>query len=140
MLFVVVCWAITRHKYRLIWLCSLCLLWSCSLSRSCSTNAKCNERIIVQSPTSNVAPDAPENQPTEAVSTPGNGYQWTALSVTTVGALLASIQGSALLIALPSIMADLHATFFTIMWVLLGYLLITTVLTPVVGRLADMWG
>src|SRR6266487_2742538 len=69
-----------------------------------------------------------------------DGYQWTALSVTTVGALLASMQGSALLIALPSIMADLHATFFTIMWVLLGYLLVTTVLTPVVGRLADMWG
>ncbi len=69
-----------------------------------------------------------------------DGYQWTALSVTTVGALLASMQGSALLIALPNIMADLHAGFFTIMWVLMGYLLITTVLTPVVGRLADMWG
>ena len=67
-------------------------------------------------------------------------YQWTALSVTTVGALLASIQGSALLIALPNIMGELHASFFTIMWVLMGYLLITTVLTPIVGRLADMWG
>ena len=32
------------------------------------------------------------------------GYEWVALSVTTVGALLASIQGSALLIALPDIM------------------------------------
>jgi EmrB/QacA subfamily drug resistance transporter len=69
-----------------------------------------------------------------------NGYQWTALSVTTVGALLASIQGSALLIALPNILAELHVTFFTIMWVLMGYLLITTVLTPVIGRLADIWG
>jgi EmrB/QacA subfamily drug resistance transporter len=69
-----------------------------------------------------------------------NGYQWTALSVTTVGALLGAIQGSALLIALPSILAELHATFFTIMWVLLGYLLVVTVLTPIIGRLADMWG
>src|SRR6266699_1415829 len=69
-----------------------------------------------------------------------NGYQWTALSVTTVGALLASIQGSALLIALPNILTELHTTFFTIMWVLIGYLLITTVLTPVIGRLADRWG
>jgi len=69
-----------------------------------------------------------------------DGYQWTALSVTTVGALLASIQGSALLIALPNILTELHATFFTIMWVLIGYLLVTTVLTPVIGRLADMWG
>src|SRR5258708_18836259 len=69
-----------------------------------------------------------------------DGYQWTALSVTTVGALLASIQGSALLIALPNILAELRASFFTIMWVLLGYLLIVTVLTPIIGRLADMWG
>lgn len=69
-----------------------------------------------------------------------DGYKWTALSVTTVGALLAAIQGSALLIALPNIMAELNVSFFVIMWVLLGYLLITTVLTPIIGRLADMWG
>src|SRR5713226_7130978 len=76
----------------------------------------------------------------EVISRQHDGYRWTALSVTTVGALLASIQGSALLIALPNILTELHITFFTIIWVLLGYLLIITVLTPVVGRLADMWG
>jgi len=69
-----------------------------------------------------------------------DGYQWTALSVTTVGALLASIQGSALLIVLPDIMEQLKASFFVIMWVLLSYLLILTVLTPIIGRLADIWG
>lgn len=68
------------------------------------------------------------------------GYEWTALSVTTVGALLASIQGSALLIALPEILTHLQTDFITIMWVLLGYLLVTTALVPVVGRLADMFG
>lgn len=68
------------------------------------------------------------------------GYEWTALSVTTIGALLAAIQGSALLIALPEIMTHLQASFMTIMWVLLGFLLITTALVPVVGRLADMFG
>ena len=68
------------------------------------------------------------------------GYEWTALSVTTVGALLASIQGSALLIALPDIMTELRAGFMTIMWVILGFMLITTALVPVVGRLADMFG
>ncbi len=68
------------------------------------------------------------------------GYEWVALSVTTVGALLASIQGSALLIALPKILAALDAQFITIMWVLLSYLLITTAFVPVVGRLADIWG
>src|SRR5579859_4695076 len=69
-----------------------------------------------------------------------HNYEWVALSVTTVGALLASIQGSALLIALPNILASLDAQFHTIMWVLLSYLLITTACVPVVGRLADIWG
>lgn len=69
-----------------------------------------------------------------------DGYQWVALSVTTMGALLASMQGSALLIALPEMMAELHIPFFTVMWVLMGYLLVLTVLTPIVGRLADIWG
>jgi EmrB/QacA subfamily drug resistance transporter len=81
-----------------------------------------------------------EASPLAVVPEQKDGYQWTALSVTTVGALLASIQGSALLIALPNILTELHTTFFTIMWVLIGYLLITTVLTPLIGRLADMWG
>ncbi len=78
--------------------------------------------------------------PPSAETKVDDGYQWTALSVTTVGALLGSIQGSALLIALPNILSELQATFFTIMWVMLGYLLITTVLTPIIGRLADIWG
>ncbi len=69
-----------------------------------------------------------------------DNYRWTALSVTTVGALLASIQGSALLIALPNILTELRVSFFTIIWVLLGYLLVLTVLTPIIGRLADIWG
>src|SRR5947209_20030651 len=81
-----------------------------------------------------------DGTPEEAESRHQDGYQWTALSVTTVGALLASIQGSALLIALPNILTELHATFFTIMWVLIGYVLITTFLTRVSGRLADIWG
>src|SRR5256885_2283758 len=81
-----------------------------------------------------------DQSPVQPEANSHNGYQWTALSVTTVGALLASIQGSALLIALPNILTELHTTFFTIMWVLIGYLLITTVLTPVIGRLADIWG
>src|ERR1700716_2372357 len=71
---------------------------------------------------------------------PDNGYEWVALSVTTVGALLAAVQGSSLIIALPDVLTGLDSTFLTIMWVLLGYLLITTALVPVVGRLADMVG
>jgi MFS family permease len=60
--------------------------------------------------------------------------------VTTVGSLLASIQGSALLIALPQTLTLPQADFLTLMWVLLGYLLLTTALMPMIGRLADMFG
>src|ERR1035437_8340711 len=63
------------------------------------------------------------------------GYEWIALSVTTIGVLMASIDGSAVIIALPTILADLQASFITMMWVLLGYLLIVAAIVPVVGRL-----
>src|ERR1041384_8355735 len=69
-----------------------------------------------------------------------SSYEWVALSVTTVGALLAALQGSSLVIALPDVLTGLNSSFLTIMWVLLGYLLITTALVPVVGRLADIFG
>ncbi len=67
-------------------------------------------------------------------------YEWVALSVTTIGALLASIDTSAVIIALPDILASLRAEFITLMWVLLGYMLIIAAVVPVVGRLADMFG
>jgi len=68
------------------------------------------------------------------------GYEWIALSVTTIGALMAAIDASAVIIALPTILADLQASFITVMWVLLGYMLILAALVPVIGRLADMLG
>ena len=67
-------------------------------------------------------------------------YELIALSVTTIGALMAAIDASAVIIALPTIMADLQADFITIMWVLLSYMLILAALVPVIGRLADMLG
>jgi len=67
-------------------------------------------------------------------------YKWTALSVTTVGAVLGSMQGSALLIALPSIMKDLDLNFFYALWIILIYMLLTVALVPMLGRFADMIG
>src|ERR671933_844193 len=90
-------------------------------------------------PAVGIAPRADGHSPRPAPAEPP-GYEWVALSVTTVGALLASLHGSSLVIALPDVLTGLGATFLTIMWVLLGYLLITTALVPVVGRLADMVG
>jgi len=53
---------------------------------------------------------------------------------------MASMQGSAMLIALPDMMSALNMGMFTVMWVLLVYLLITTAMVPLFGRLADMYG
>ncbi len=76
----------------------------------------------------------------ESASGSSGGYEWVALSVTTVGTLLASIQGSALIIGLPDIIATLRSNFLTVIWVLLAYLLVTTAIVPVIGRLADIFG
>jgi len=67
-------------------------------------------------------------------------YEWAVLSVTTVGVLMGSIQSSALLIVLPEMMSGLGMDMLAIMWVLLIYMLMTTVLVPLFGRLADMFG
>ena len=67
-------------------------------------------------------------------------YGRVVLSVTTVGALLATIQESALLISLPDMMCALQMKFLTMMWVLLVYLIIITVMVPIFGRLSDMFG
>ena len=69
-----------------------------------------------------------------------SGYEWTVLSVTTIGVLMATMQSSALLISLPDIMGSLHMGLFTVMWVLLIYMLITTAMIPLFGRMADMYG
>jgi EmrB/QacA subfamily drug resistance transporter len=67
-------------------------------------------------------------------------YKWKALSVTTLGALLASIQGSSLLLALPQILVDLKTNFIILIWIILIYLLATTMFIPIIGKLADIIG
>jgi EmrB/QacA subfamily drug resistance transporter len=47
---------------------------------------------------------------------------------------------NALLIALPDVTADLNAPMILVIWVLMSYLLATTVLVPSIGRVADMIG
>ncbi|MCB2309309.1 MFS transporter [Clostridium estertheticum] len=67
-------------------------------------------------------------------------YKWTALSCTTLGALFSVLSGSTLLIALPSIMKDLHTSMSIVTWTIMGYMLVMTILVPSIGRMADMVG
>ncbi len=73
-------------------------------------------------------------------------YKWTVLSNTTLGGLLASIDGTILLISLPVVFKGLGVdpfsvgTFPLLIWLLLGYGVVTATLLVTVGRLSDMWG
>src|SRR5919202_4601787 len=70
----------------------------------------------------------------------GLEYKWAALSCTSIGALLATINASSLIVALPTLMRELNTGLFSLIWVLLSYLLAQTVLTLTAGRIADMVG
>jgi MFS family permease len=69
-----------------------------------------------------------------------------ALSVTTVGILAATLNSSILLISLPAIFAGLGlnplapANISYLLWMLMGYLLVTAVLVVTFGRLGDQYG
>jgi EmrB/QacA subfamily drug resistance transporter len=67
-------------------------------------------------------------------------YKWIALSVTTLGAAMAAIDSSIVVLGLPTMMADLHSDLVTMVWVLMGYILMSTIFLLLFGRLADMFG
>src|SRR5215471_12213159 len=76
----------------------------------------------------------------------GPHYKWIALTNTTLGALMASIDASIVLIALPAIfkgigidpLASGESGYF--LWLLLGYMVVTTTLLVTFGRISDMFG
>lgn len=67
-------------------------------------------------------------------------YKWIALSVTTIGALMAAIDGTIVVLALPDMMVKLHADLIEMIWVIMGYILVSTVFLLTFGRVADMFG
>ncbi len=67
-------------------------------------------------------------------------YKWSALSVTSVGALMAAVDSTVVLLALYPIAENLRSDFVTMVWVIIAYLLVNTALVLSLGRLADMYG
>jgi MFS family permease len=82
------------------------------------------------------------------VTTRGAGvhYKWIALSNTTLGVLMATINASIMLIALPDIFRGIGVNPLQpgntslLLWLLMGYLVVTAVLVVSFGRLGDMFG
>ncbi|HEY3942125.1 MAG TPA: MFS transporter [Acidimicrobiales bacterium] len=73
-------------------------------------------------------------------------YKWIALVNTTMGALMVTIDGSIVLIAMPDIFRGiglnplLPGNSFYLLWMILGFLVVTSVLVVSLGRLGDMFG
>src|SRR3954468_16196370 len=67
-------------------------------------------------------------------------YRWVVLAVTSFGALLASLTSGTLIIALPDILGDLHTNLFALLWIVIGYTLVATVLVLNAGQIPDQVG
>lgn len=73
-------------------------------------------------------------------------YKWIALAITTFGAFMAMIDISIILIALPDIFRGIHldplapGNSFYLLWMILSFMIVTSVLVLSLGRLGDMYG
>ncbi len=68
-------------------------------------------------------------------------YKWVALSNTTLGVLMASLDMNIVLIALPSIATQLPGTTpLDVLWIVLGYQVVVACALVNFGRLSDMFG
>ncbi len=88
-----------------------------------------------------------EAAPSSRASRPtGPRYKWIALSNTTLGVLMATINASIMLIALPDIFRGIGVNPLQpgntslLLWMIMGYLVVTAVLVVSFGRLGDMVG
>jgi EmrB/QacA subfamily drug resistance transporter len=73
-------------------------------------------------------------------------YKWVALSNTTLGVLMATVNASIVIISLPAIFRGIRLDPLSpgnvgyLLWTLMGFLVITAVLVVTLGRLGDMFG
>jgi EmrB/QacA subfamily drug resistance transporter len=67
-------------------------------------------------------------------------YKWIVLSVTTVGSLMAAIDSTIVILGLPDMMISLHADLVSMIWVIMAYILVSTIFLMTFGRVADLFG
>jgi EmrB/QacA subfamily drug resistance transporter len=83
----------------------------------------------------------------ESAAAPGAGHQRTgtahpglALTVIVIGVLITAVDTTIVVLALPEIERGLHVALASVIWIIIGYLLVITLLATQVGRLGDMFG
>jgi MFS family permease len=86
------------------------------------------------------------NEMTAGKKGDGLAYKWIALSNVTLASLMGTINGSIILISLPAIFNGIKLnpmapnSFQYLIWILMGYGLVTATLLLSIGRLADIYG
>ena len=96
--------------------------------------------------TTNISSRADTKQAPAAIPPGKIDYKWIALTNTTMGALLATIDASIMLIAMPDVFRGigldplLPSNSFYLLWMILGYLVVSSVLVVSFGRLGDLFG
>jgi MFS family permease len=76
----------------------------------------------------------------------GDRYKWIALSNTTLSITMATIDASIVIISMPAIFRGIHldptapGNISYLLWMIIGYLLVTAVLVVTLGRLGDIYG
>ena len=70
----------------------------------------------------------------------GGRYQNTALAIVMMGVLMSAVDTTAVVLGLPVMMEDLHTDILSMVWVIMSYLLVITILGTQVGKLGDMFG
>ncbi len=89
---------------------------------------------------------APNGSSRGAVNLRGTNYKWLALSNTTLGMLAATVNASIVIISLPAIFRGIKLNPLTpgnvsyLLWMLMGYLVVSAVLVVTLGRLGDIYG
>ncbi|TRM79802.1 MFS transporter, partial [Sulfolobus sp. D5] len=62
------------------------------------------------------------------------------LFVLTLGSMMAAIDTTIVLLALPTITVDLHTDLLSSIWILIAYLLVLSILSTQAGRIGDLNG
>jgi len=98
----------------------------------------------VRTPPESTDPLRPGGPATSAPSPrtigPSPGSSGLVLVVITLGTLMAAVDTTIVILALPTIGSELHSPLGTVIWVILLYLLVTTLLTTQLGRIGDIYG
>ncbi len=83
---------------------------------------------------------APRRRGRVGVAADHEHYKWWALSCTSLGMLLATTNSGTLIIALPDLERALGTSLLALVWVILAYMIASTVLVLTCGRLSDLFG